>query len=59
MNTETCIYCNAEVNRESNPYIGNDGIVPPESDEAWWARERQMHNPDCEWVNTHAHRYLP
>jgi hypothetical protein len=45
--TETCIYCDAEV--PSRP-------VPDADNDTAWGIEALDHNPGCEWVVTRAHR---
>ncbi len=49
MNPVDCIYCGAHV---------DETIVPDVDDDDAWEAEAQMHNLNCEWVLTRAHRLL-
>ncbi len=45
---KTCIYCGHQVIDAT--------IVPGLDDDAYWAKLAKEHTPDCEWINTKAHR---
>lgn len=47
--TTECVYCGYDVPDEGE-YVPNIG----DADE--WARVAAVHDPDCEWVCTQAHR---
>ena len=48
----TCAYCC----REMPDDYDEDEQVPPVADDQAWGELAELHEPDCEWAQTRAHR---
>lgn len=49
---ERCLYCSSE------ELFSHDDKVPAVDDDEEWERLANLHDADCEWVRTRAHRVV-